>query len=123
MLDLDDDDDRLVPRAARQRFFVLLAETGDEYAAAAQAGVTPRELELLREFWCEEWADAELESEAMFVTEGRRRALEVLEQPVLYRGRPVLKSDGTPLTHKRYNDRMMIRMLELSEEDLGLYQA
>ncbi len=109
----------------RADFLKHLAETGSVSDAARLANVSRTHAYKLRAIDREfelDWLEAEALAEMEVEYEARRRALEIIEEPMLHRGALARQADGTPLTVRRYNDRMLLFLLKRLERR-GLTRA
>ena len=99
----------------RATFLVRLAETGNVSDAARRAAV-PRSgayaLRLADEEFALQWAEAQGQAVDALELEARRRAVEGVEQPVLYAGKPVHDDLGDPVTVRHYSDRLLELLLK-----------
>ena len=104
----------------RTCFLTGLAETGNVSAAARIAAVSRSgayALRLADEAFAAAWAEAQAQAADALEMEARRRAVEGVEQPVLYAGKPVCDEDGDPVTVRHYSDRLLELLLKARRPD------
>jgi hypothetical protein len=104
----------------RASFLECLAETGNVSAAARSAGVARSgayALRLADEAFAAAWAEAQAQALDALEMEARRRAVEGIEQPVLYGGKPVHDAGGAPVTLRHYSDRLLELLLKARRPD------
>lgn len=101
-------------------FLTCLADTGNVSAAARNAAVSRSgayALRLADENFAEAWAEAQAQAADALEMEARRRAVEGVEQPVLYAGKPVCDEGGDPVTIRHYSDRLLELLLKANRPD------
>ncbi|GGF22657.1 phage terminase small subunit [Aliidongia dinghuensis] len=106
----------------RACFLTLLAETGNVSAAARGAGVSRSGAyaqRLADEDFAVAWTEAQAQAVDALELEARRRAVEGVEQPVLYAGKPVHGAGGEPVTIRHYSDRLLELLLKARRVDTG----
>jgi|SRR5579859_2558218 len=99
----------------RAAFLARLAETGNVSEAARWAAVSRSGAYALRlgdEEFALAWAEAQGQAVDALEMEARRRAVEGVEQPVLYAGKPVHDDGGDPITVRHYSDRLLELLLK-----------
>jgi len=106
----------------RQRacFLARLAETGNVSAAARSAAIARSSAYALRavdEPFAAAWAEAQAQALDALEMEARRRAVDGIEQPVLYAGKPVHDAGGEPVTIRHYSDRLLELLLKARRAD------
>ena len=104
----------------RACFLTCLAETGNVSAAARNAAVSRSGaygLRLTDETFATAWAEAQAQAVDALEMEARRRAVEGVEQPVLYAGKPVRDEGGDPVTVRHYSDRLLELLLKARRSD------
>jgi len=104
----------------RAGFLARLAETGNVSEAARRAAVSrwsAYALRLADEGFALAWSEAAGEAADALEMEARRRAMEGVEQPVLYAGKPVHDDGGEPLTVRHYSDRLLELLLKARRPD------
>jgi hypothetical protein len=104
----------------RRRFLDRLAETGNVSAAARHAGLGRSTLYAWRkqdQDFADAWNDAVIEAIDALEQEARRRAVEGVEQPLLYGGKFVRHEDGSIATIRQYSDRLLEFLLKALRPD------
>jgi len=99
----------------RAAFLARFAETGNVSDAARWAAVSRSSVYALRladEEFARRWAEAQDQAIDGLEMEARRRAVEGVEQPVLYAGKPVHDDEGDPITVRHYSDRLLELLLK-----------
>ena len=99
----------------RGAFLARLAETGNVSDAARWAAVSRSSayaLRLAEEEFALQWAEAQGQAIDALEMEARRRAVDGVEQPVLYAGKPVHDDGGDPITVRHYSDRLLELLLK-----------
>jgi hypothetical protein len=99
----------------RAAFLACLAETGNVSDAARWAAVSRSgayALRLADEAFALAWTEALAEAADALELEARRRAVDGVEQPVLYAGKPAHDDGGAPITIRHYSDRLLELLLK-----------
>ncbi|MDB5363478.1 MAG: hypothetical protein JWO51_4775, partial [Rhodospirillales bacterium] len=99
----------------RAGFLARLAETGNVSEAARWAAVSRSgayALRLADEEFALAWAESQGQAVDALELEARRRAVEGVEQPVMYAGKPVHDDGGDPVTVRHYSDRLLELLLK-----------
>ncbi len=112
-----------IARGKKGAFIAAFIETGRVSTAARIVGVARRtHYDWLANDpeYCEAFAMACEEAVDVLFIEARHRAVDGVERPVLYRGKPILDEDGKPIMIKKYSDRLlMFLMAALKPEVYG----
>jgi len=104
----------------RNFFLARLAESGNVSDAARWAAVSRSgayALRLADEEFALAWAEAQGQAVDALELEARRRAVDGVEQPVLYAGKPVHDESGDPVTVRHYSDRLLELLLKARRPD------
>lgn len=102
-------------RNPKDRFLIILAQTGNVTLASKAAGLERRHVEILRRddhLFSAAFDDALEEAADLLEAEAWRRAVEGITQPIMKAGRPVIDpGSGRPLMATKYNDALLMLLL------------
>lgn len=102
-------------KAVRARFLDVLRRTGNVSEAARAVSLSRSRAYQIRrtdQDFASAWDDAEAEAVDSLEAEAWRRAAEGIEEPLVSAGKLVRWDDGTVVTLRRYNDRLLEFLLK-----------
>ncbi len=100
---------------ARTQFLEVFARTCNVTHAARSAGISRSRVYDIRKENAEfaaAWDEAEETAVDSLEGEARRRALEGIDEPIVYQGEIQRDGDGKPVTIKKYSDTLLMFLLK-----------
>ncbi len=113
--------DKTGEAAARQRFLVALAISGNVTLAARDAEVSRAEMLALKDVdlvFAAAMAEAQAEAIDLLEAEARRRAVEGVEEPIIRGGDFLRHEDGSIAVIRRYSDRLLEFLLKAHRPEI-----
>jgi hypothetical protein len=104
-----------IGKRQQQRFLIALAATGNEVAAATEAGIVRARLLELREDkeeFAAEWEQAKKTFAERLEKEAHRRAIQGIAEPLVSDGKVVRDDKGQPMLTPRFSDSLLIALLK-----------